>query len=176
MKNFNKKLGSALLIGALTLGTFSIASANSFQGQNRQFRNNTPGVNQRVPREDIIKALDAKDYDAFLAAHKDQPVFLENMDQDKFNQLLEVHKYMTNGDIEKAQELRAELGLRQGNRGDHKPQSQRRNNPEALKALQSHDYQAFVEAHEGDTRFAEHMTEDRFQSMIERHEARFPQE
>jgi len=114
--NNAQKIGSFLLLSTLVLGTASLASANNSRRNNP--RQNRPAINQEARA-----ALEANDYEAFLTAHEGHDRMLEQMTEERFGQMQEVHELIEAGDIEAAQELREEFGFTQGRRGQRGQQS-----------------------------------------------------
>ncbi|MDD3160126.1 MAG: hypothetical protein PHQ98_04115 [Candidatus ainarchaeum sp.] len=90
-----------------------IGSVMAYQG-NSQIQ----GPNYSIERHDAMtNAFENNDYDAWYALmseNEKSPRVLEIVNKENFSTFVEMHNAMISGDTDKANELRAELGLGQG--------------------------------------------------------------
>jgi hypothetical protein len=90
-----------------------IGSVMAYQGNPK-----IQGPNYSIERHDaMINAFENNDYDAWQALMTENgrnPRVLEVVNKENFSTFVEMHNAMISGDTDKANELRAELGLGQG--------------------------------------------------------------
>ena len=164
---------AAILFAVATAGVGIVGAqgynADTTAGQQRQYKGG--------PSADIEAALEAGDYDAFIAAHPSDAPMVLDMTEEKFVQMQEMHDLREAGDTEAARALAKELGMpmRGGEKGmqQHKGMNKERLSEEARTAvdaaLEAGDYAAFIAAHPSDSQMVQHMTQERFDSMVSNH-------
>lgn len=114
-----------------------------------------------VDKEAIKAALEANDYDAFIAAHGENSNITEFMTEERFAHLVEQYA-----------ENEGELPIKEHKqkRGSERFSSEQF---EAIKqAIEEKDYDAFVAAQEGNEHILSIVTEDNFDKFIDMHELR----
>ncbi len=109
---------------------FNLKEAGDFEGakaifdelglEKKPHRKHGPKMDPEK-RDAIKAALEAGDYEAWLAAVGDGPV-TEKINADNFDQLVEAHRLMQEGDKEGAKAIFKELGLKRpgAHRGPHR--------------------------------------------------------
>jgi hypothetical protein len=172
-----------ILLGALAVPVFIIGgmfassihnadAAQTVQGSQRSFQR----AQHPMHNETVESALEAGDYQAFVAAHTDGDVMLEKITEDNFTKFIEMYTLRKSGDFEGAQAIADELGLpepqmRRGDKffgnGEMNPGAHR--NEAAELALENGDYQAFVAAHNVDDPILVKITEENFSQFAQMH-------
>jgi hypothetical protein len=118
MKKNNLVASSAAAIVAIVaIGGFAVSSF-AYQGDP-----NVEGPNYTEERhEAMMDSFENNDYQAWLEARGDigRGHMMDVVNEDNFDQFVKMHNLRLAGDIEALDEIRAELGLGQGNRaGGH---------------------------------------------------------
>lgn len=171
---FSAGIAAAVIVFVVMVMT---TSADSENGQKK-------GVNFKPENRDaIMQAIEDEDYSTWyslVTANGSNPKILEYINESNFDKFAEMHDYM-----KKANEIRDELGLPQGAMG---PMGNRafghpnkgmlgnkmlKNHDAVISALESGDYNAFVEAMtvNGKTpKLLEYVTEANFDKYVEMHE------
>lgn len=112
----NKKLGIGIAVLTLVIITAGFtASSFAYQGDP-----NVPGPNHSPERhEAMVNAFETGDYSAWKDLMDGKGRITEVVNEDNFAKFAEAYELAKSGDMEKAREIRAELGLGQGgqNRG-----------------------------------------------------------
>jgi len=111
MKNSKLTIGAAALTAVIVTAGFA-ASSFAYQGDP-----SVQGPNYSLERHDAITAaFEAGDYNAWLEARGDvgQGKIKDVVNEDNFSKFVEMRELRLAGDIEGANEIRAELGLGQG--------------------------------------------------------------
>jgi len=118
----------------LVVTTLIVSSLASAHGLNEQFFkgkniNSVDPARQQAREEayqareeyqtTIQTALDNGDYNAWREAIDSQPRISDIINQDNFDQFVQMHNYMQSGDFEAAGKIRTELGLPEGGHGMH---------------------------------------------------------
>lgn len=120
MKKSKFYLMSAVLgLVATTLIVSSLASAGEWGGK-FQGKNFDPARHEAMQEshEAMQTALENGDYDAWRAIVDSRPRITDAINEDNFDQFVQMHNYMQESDFEATSEIRAELGLPE--RGMHK--------------------------------------------------------
>lgn len=127
-------------------------------------------------RAEMMEAVDANDFDAWVALLDNHPKAEEFATQERFNVLVEAHELREAGDIEAAHELMEEQGIKKhGMRGEHgkKGHSFDPERREALKtAMQENDFDAWSELMENHPKADEMVNMEHFELMQEAFELR----
>jgi hypothetical protein len=111
MKNNKLTIGAAALTAVIVTAGFA-ASSFAYQGDPTvQGPNSTP-----ERHEAMTVAFETGDYDAWVAAKGDvaKGRIMNVINEDNFSKFIEIRELRLAGDIEGANEIRAELGLGQG--------------------------------------------------------------
>lgn len=95
--------GAAVIAGELGIDNF----AHPEKGQGEFMRAGRKGG---MMNEAIREAIDNNDYNAWVEAHGDN-ANSEELTQDRFNKMVEIHRLLEDGDEEGAQELMKEVGF-----------------------------------------------------------------
>lgn len=165
----NMKLkNAALIVGALALvmsvGTVSAAGGHTGEGR------------KAGPPQEVKEAVQNNDYDAWYSyVTENEGPFSEHATEEVFEQLFFAAEYRYAGDHDAAREtmqnLLADLGIERPE-GDR---SERERGPssEVREALQNGDYTAWeVAVTSAEGPFAEHATEDVFNTLVAAHDLR----
>ena len=108
MKNRNKFISLAVLTLILTAG---VSSALAYQGDYGQ-----EGPNCTPEKHEIMEnAFDNNDYNAWQEQMAGRGRVTQVVNQDNFAKFAEAHRLGKSGDVEGADAIRAELGLRTSN-------------------------------------------------------------
>lgn len=162
-------LAVGLITGlSLTLGAVSYASEEE----------NTPAPRMRhFNNEEVQEALENKDFELWkdlLTKNNQEPKILEVIDEDNFDEFVEMHELMKEGNEEEAEKIREELGLPEmrvpgkGKRGRGNPEHRQ----EAIEALENEDFDEWKEAISQDGRepkVLETINEENFDKFVEMH-------
>lgn len=98
-----------LVVTTLTVSTL----ASAYQGNP-----NVQGPNYDTARHELmLEAIENQDYNAWSELHQGKGRLTEVINQDNFDQFVEMHDLMMSGDKEGADEIRQVLGLGQGRMG-----------------------------------------------------------
>lgn len=147
MKKTHKMMFAGLL-GVATLASAGAASAH---------------LGNSEAREVVKAAVEANDYSAFQEAASEGRIIEKIDTAEKFAQLVEAKELKESGDIEGAQAIRDELGLKKGRGGK---------DPAVRAAIEANDYAAFQVATEG-KRIAQKIdTVEKFGQLVEIHALR----
>jgi len=156
----------AVLVGAIgILASGALAYGEGFDPKEKGF------VGRNEHHQVIREAMDEGNYAKWQELTKDHPMAQKIDTIEKFNKLKEGHEAMKSGDTEKAKQIGEELGLpEKGARADHK-RGLKEGQAEVKAAVEAGDYQKFQEATQ-DKKIAEFIdTEEKFNRMVEAHEA-----
>lgn len=161
---------TVVLVGA------GVASAAQY-GKARENNPNFPPDNH----EEVMRAIEDNDYDAWAELMVDKP-FAEDVTQDNFDTLVQIHTLMQEGNIEEANELRKEMGIggapimqrgkmMQGKMGKGacmgEPMSAE-DRDAIMQALNENDYDAWYSLMEGRP-ITEIINQDNFSQFVEIH-------
>ncbi len=154
IKMLSKNLSTlGVVVGAVAVTTATAFAAGGTNSENR---------------DAVHAAIESGDYSAFVELVPENSRMLESINEGNFSLLQEAHELKESGDFEGAKEIMDELGIRpHGHRGKG-PMME--NHEEVKSAIESGDYEAFLEAVSEDSPFGEEMSEEKFQIMVQAHE------
>ena len=170
---YNKTLAvSFAAIAVIIAGSLAANAATSGSFQKFGFNK---GQNQENHQE-MVDAIESGSYGAWVEAVGSDSSQATEVTEAEFPVLIEAHRLAQEGrsKLEEAKELRTSIGLTRGNIGEGHMKGFDKGNKEnrqaVLDALETGDYDAWMEIM-GDNKVTENMTEDKFEKMIEAHEA-----
>ena len=106
MKNSNKVLVGSLAV--VMMGAFAISSAMAYQGD---YSKQGPAYSPER-HSAMEEAMDSNDYQAWSKLMADRGRVTRIINADNFAKFTEAHQLAHNGDLDGADEIRKELGLR----------------------------------------------------------------
>ncbi len=167
MKLSRKKLFAGIGAGAIMLlATAGLTSANF------------GGLMDEDTRDQLKTAEENKDYDSWKSIQDSVPEITDYIDsQEDFEKFIEMNEAYKSGETETGDAIRDELGLpenfRPGQGNKNGQGGQKGPNEEEKAALDSGDYNAWLEAVPEDSPILEFITSEAdFQKLVEMHEAK----
>lgn len=161
----NTKLLAGLVAIPILLGSTYAVDAAFNQAPNGNGADNSQ-------REAIHSAIENGDYQAFLNAQPENGPLAGIINESNFSTLQEIHALKEAGNDEAAKELATSIGLpeRPGHGGEHGKGGENR---EVVKtAIESGNYDAFVEAVGSDSPMLENINASNFSQFVEMHTLR----
>jgi len=169
------KSTTKLAIGAVALsliasaGLAAMSQAFEREGEDHRQRielSDEERTERKANREAAKEALENNDYEAWAAILADHPKAEEFVNETTFNALIAAHALKEAGDKEGAKALLEEAGIKRpgfhkGERGQHFA--------EFKAVIESGDYQAWLELHEGKDVPEDFLSEAAFNTLSEAH-------
>jgi len=172
MKQNTIRIGAAALAVLLTTAagvTYTLAQGT---GEADGFHKRG---DMKEKHQEVKQAIESGDFAAFQEAVGDHEKFIDKVTEENFDRFVEAHQLMKDGDKEGAKEIFDELGFeKKPFHHKHKRGEKRTSEQRAAidTALESGDYQAFVDAVGEDGKMLEHVTQDNFDRFVEAHQLR----
>ncbi len=170
----SKHLGSIVATSIILLSTTLLFTVSANQEEMTEEK-----MKHQEIKEEIVAAIEAEDYQAFAEATEDleghMAMHFENINEDNFSKLTELHEAKEAGDKEAAKEIAKELGMefhKKGHKQKHFIKGLGDEDKAALKeAIETENYEAWTELMQ-DIAPDKDLTEEHFEKMIERYETR----
>jgi hypothetical protein len=116
-----------------------------------------------------IEAIESGDYETWYNAVEGKKI-TEIINEDNFENLVEAHELKKDGEIDAAKEMFEELGIKPAHKKRFKDNKNNLHKKAILEAINSGDYNAWLEAVGENSKATDLINEDNFDQLSEAHE------
>lgn len=162
-----QQLFTAAIATTILTSGFALLATNAAEPTNAQ--GERPSREEMKAHHDAVKAaIEANDYTAWVEAMSEHPKADEFVNEETFAVMVQAHELAQSGEKEAAKELLEENGIHRPGKRGHGPKSEHH---EAVReAIESGDYEAWVEALSSHPNAEELISEENFATMQKAHE------